>query len=249
MWYVYFYINPVDNQIFYIGKGNGNRCKSHLYRTSTWIKQGKPTNVRSLNLHLLRKISLIRDLGFEPIIEIIDYFENEKDALDREIYEISLRKESLCNITSGGEGATLPLESIEKIKLKRQEWLQSDAGLAWRKKISESRKGSGNPSFGKKEDEEHKKARMKNMLAKDRWNKGLKKDPRAKGHLKGALTHNAKKCRISNLKTNFILEEDSKSRLVKKLKELGIEISSSSIDRILALKKPIKDWWVEYVTD
>ena len=250
MWYVYIYKDPIDDSVFYVGKGKGNRHKSHLYRANTWLKQGKPSRCGSLNLHLTRKIVKIKESGFEPIVEIIASFENEQEAYDKEMSEIAIRKNSglsLCNLTDGGEGYNVSEEKRKTLGKKHGIWMQSEEGLAWRKSFSESRKGSGNPNFGKKENEEHKKARMKNMLAKERWNKGLKDDPRLKGPVKGSLSHNAKKCRATNLKTNFVIEEQSKSRLVRKLKELNCDICSSSGDTNLAANTPIKDWWVEYV--
>lgn len=250
MWYVYIYKDPIDDTIFYVGKGKENRCKSHLWKANTWVNQGKPSKCGSFNLHLIRKIVKIRESGFEPIIEIIASFENEQDAYNKEIFEIATRKNlgsNLCNLTNGGEGYSVSEEKRKVLGEKHRLWMKSEEGLAWRKSLSESRKGSGNPNFGKKEDEEHKKIRMKNLLTKERWNKGLKGDPRLKGPVKGSLSHNSKKCRATNLKMNFVVEEQSKSRMIRKLKELNCDISHSSIDRILATKKPIKGWWVEYV--
>lgn len=246
MWYVYFYRDPTNNSVFYIGKGKGNRCKDHLYRASTWDKQGRPSKCGSLNLHLIRKILKIRESGNEPIVEIIENFENEQDAYDREIYEIANRKESgLCNITSGGEGYRVEEEKRKIIGENHSKWMNSEEGLAWRKMMSESRKGIGNPNFGKKEEETHKIQRMKNFLAKPRWNKGLKGDPRAKGPA-GCVPWNAKKCRAKSVLTEQIIEAESKVKLVQKMKDLKIEISLSSVTRSIAQNRPISGWRFEY---
>lgn len=245
MWYVYFYKDPEDDSVFYVGKGKGNRHKTHLYRASTWVNQGKPTSCGSLNLHLIRKIVKIREHGNEPIIELIAYFDKEQDAYDREVLEILNRKSTLCNLTEGGEGFRVNEEKRKLMSENRKAWCESEAGLSWRKMMSESRKGTGNPAFGKKEDEHHKQDRMKNMLAKERWNKGLRGDSRSKGPLKGSLSHNSKKCRAINVVTNEIIEEKSLSRLAIKMKQSGHILSLSSINRVLAQKKPIKNWFVE----
>lgn len=246
MWYVYFYKDPRDNSIFYVGKGKNNRSRSHLYRASTWVKQGRPSPCGSLNLHLIRKIVKIREEGFEPIVEIVEKYEEEKDAYAREIQEISLRKETLCNLTEGGEGYRVSEERRKQVAQKHREWMQSESGIAWRKKFSESRKREGNPNFGKKEDEEHKKSRMKNFLEKERWNKGLKGDPRSKGPKPGSLPHNAKTCSAINVESGHVIVGESKIRLFKKMKELGIQISLSTISRALEEDVPKMGWRFTY---
>ena len=108
--------------------------------------------------------------------------------------------------------------------------------------MSESRKGSGNPQFGKKEDELHKKMRMKNFLAKEKWNKGLKGDSRLKGP-KGQLPYNAIHCIATHVTSKEVIEDESKSRLIKKMKELGIKISASAVERSMKFNRPTKSGW------
>lgn len=248
MWYVYFYIDPTDNCIFYIGKGHGTRSVSHLSRAKLWIKQGKPSKYGSLNIHLMRKISQLWDQNLEPIVEIFETFEIEEDAYSKEIEQITnYRSDKLCNISNGGEGLRPTKETIEKIQISRNLWLNSDAGILWRQNISESRKGKNNPQYGKVEDEEHKQKRMKNLLAKERWNKGLKNDPRCKGTPKGGLSWNAKKCRVTHVITGQQVEADSRQKLFQKLKTMNISLSGSSIARALVSSKITKNWRVEYV--
>lgn len=116
MWYVYFYRDPTDNCIFYIGKGHGTRSVSHLSRAKLWIKQGKPSKYGSLNIHLMRKISQLWDQNLEPIVEIFETFEIEEDAYSKEIEQITnYRSDKLCNISNGGEGLRPTKETIEKI--------------------------------------------------------------------------------------------------------------------------------------
>lgn len=56
-YYVYLYINPLDNSIFYVGKGKGNRVFEHLRN-----------NNESKKVNAIKKI---RANGKEPIIEIL----------------------------------------------------------------------------------------------------------------------------------------------------------------------------------
>jgi len=56
-YYVYVYINPLTNTIFYVGKGKGNRVFAHLYDTTEARK--------------VETITSIRAQGHEPRIEIV----------------------------------------------------------------------------------------------------------------------------------------------------------------------------------
>lgn len=69
-YYVYIYIDPSDNKIFYVGKGNGNRALSHLNDESESYKA--------------KKIKEIRAAGKEPRIEILRHGLDEKTAFNVE---------------------------------------------------------------------------------------------------------------------------------------------------------------------
>jgi hypothetical protein len=69
-YYVYLYINPLDNKIFYVGKGNGNRVLSHLNNEGDSDKA--------------RKIREIRAEGKQPRIEILRHGLDEKTAFNIE---------------------------------------------------------------------------------------------------------------------------------------------------------------------
>jgi len=58
IFYVYFYVNPIDGCIFYVGKGQGNRCYHHLHETDE--------NTENKYKHAV--IKGIRAKGFEPIV-------------------------------------------------------------------------------------------------------------------------------------------------------------------------------------
>ena len=100
-----------------------------------------------------------------------------------------------------------------------------------KQKMSESKLGEKNPMFGKKEDENHKAERMKNLLATPRWNKGLTKHDDARilklASWKGKTTVNALKCKLINKKTGEIWSADSLRKLAD-----NCPLSLASINRL-----------------
>ncbi|NPV57405.1 MAG: hypothetical protein HPY76_12140 [Anaerolineae bacterium] len=87
--YVYIYVNPADNQIFYIGKGEGNRALSHLDDQTDTPKT--------------RKIAELRKQGITPRIEILAHGLRDNDEAQRiEAACIDLiDKSNLTNIVRG----------------------------------------------------------------------------------------------------------------------------------------------------
>lgn len=95
IYYVYFHKRRSNGEIFYIGKGKGNRC---------FIKNGR-------NLHWK---NIVNSEGY--IIEIYKSNLSEQESLDIEVNLISIYK-PVCNFTSGGDGVK-GFEINEKIKEK-----------------------------------------------------------------------------------------------------------------------------------
>ena len=91
IYYVYKWIRLDTNQVFYIGKGHGNRYKDRSMRN------------RYFN-------NVVNKLGMENIvIEIIEDNLDEPTAFEREKYYIQFYKNKghkLTNMTSGGEGSS-----------------------------------------------------------------------------------------------------------------------------------------------
>jgi hypothetical protein len=94
-YYVYGLVNPIDNEIFYVGKGSGKRAYDHL-KPSGWGK----------NPHKLHKIKKIRSSGNQPYVIFLYENLDEDTAFKIEMMEIKrLRDSGVCltNMTDGGD--------------------------------------------------------------------------------------------------------------------------------------------------
>ena len=102
-YYVYLYVNPETNTIFYVGKGKGRRCLSHL--------DGKGKSPHGAIIRALRK------RGKEPRVEILIHgLKDEKMALAVEMAAISLMGlESLANTVRGHHSARRGRMSLDQV--------------------------------------------------------------------------------------------------------------------------------------
>jgi hypothetical protein len=97
-YYIYFHINPVKNEIFYVGKGKGRRAYDKKIRNRFWK-------------------NIVNKYGY--IINIAEEGLTEEQAHQRELFYIAkigrrdLGKGSLTNLTDGGEGASGAVRSDE----------------------------------------------------------------------------------------------------------------------------------------
>ncbi|XHC24411.1 hypothetical protein ABWH91_08885 [Phycisphaerales bacterium ac7] len=86
--YVYLYIDPRTEKVFYIGKGRGNRVFSHLRTQDDSEKT--------------RIISELRDLKLQPRIELLKYGLTEQEAFLVEATAIDLI--NVSNLTNAARG-------------------------------------------------------------------------------------------------------------------------------------------------
>lgn len=80
--YVYALINPIDDKIFYIGKGSGNRMYNHL-KNAKALQNGKKIS-RGCNLKLLNKINSIVNFGVKLKYDKVFESDNEDDVYSYE---------------------------------------------------------------------------------------------------------------------------------------------------------------------
>jgi hypothetical protein len=129
--FIYELLDPRSKEIRYVGKTNDpkHRYSQHLYCS----KYNKRTS------HCVSWIKSLLGIGLEPILEIKEEFNNERECFVREIEIISEYRNNgvrLTNLTDGGEGQSGRVVSEET-----------------RKKISNTKKLTPNPYLGKKRPE------------------------------------------------------------------------------------------------
>jgi hypothetical protein len=102
-YYVYIYSNPLTEEIFYVGKGKGDRVFSHLMDEKESEK--------------VRYIQSLKNQGLKPKIEILIHgIENEETALRVECAIIDLIGiNKLTNKQSGWKSATFGRMTLQQI--------------------------------------------------------------------------------------------------------------------------------------
>ncbi len=156
-YYVYAHINPLKNEIFYIGKGKDNRAYVKYNRSKWWKKT-------------------VNKYGY--IIDILEEELTEKQVIERERWYINrigrkdLGKGPLVNMTDGGEGS----EGYKYSKKTRKKMSNAKKG---KKHSEETRKkmcqNNGKGNLGKKLSEETRKKMSESKKGNIPWNKGITK--------------------------------------------------------------------------
>jgi hypothetical protein len=163
MYYVYGLIDPRNNQVFYIGKGMGDRAMSH-FRESALSSEG--------NTRKTAKIKKLKSLGYSPMIEF--YAQNiEDEELAYSIEASLIKKYGRIDYDKGGvltnvcednrppnhKGKTYSEiygEEKAKEQIRRRTKAQLEAGgygpskhtEETKAKISKKNKGKNNPRYG-----------------------------------------------------------------------------------------------------
>jgi hypothetical protein len=217
--YIYFHINPVKKEVFYVGKGYGNRAYSKKMRSNLW--------------HYT-----VNKYGYEIHIFKDNLTENEAFALERNYIKKLGRKDlglgPLINMTDGGDGASGIICS-EETKKKMSEshkgkntWTKgnkaSDETKAKMSKSQTGRKASEETKLklseshkGIKLSEETKEKISKSNTGKRHTEESKNKMSEArsgdKNHNFGKARSDETKQKISQAKKGKTLSEDTKIKM------------------------------------
>jgi len=151
-YYVYYLINPIDNLVFYIGKGFGDRMYKHYKNYRKGLLK---------NSNLRNKIETILENNMDIIyLKVFETFD-EKEAYLFEKNEIDkIGLDNLTNIVPGGVGGFFSISMSEKVSqsLRKSEKFQKSLRSKERiEKLKIANTGKNNPMYGKNITEEHKK--------------------------------------------------------------------------------------------
>lgn len=109
-YYVYLFIDPRDDKVFYIGKGKGNRINQHFLGVLDKKNKEKDT---------IKRIREIQNKNFKVETIILRHGLSEKEALEVESAVIDLLgKENLTNIVKGYHSEDRGIMSLSDIKIK-----------------------------------------------------------------------------------------------------------------------------------
>ena len=176
-YYIYLYIDPRDYQVFYVGKGKGNRKNAHL-RPSLLTKRSSKNS----------RIKAILAAGLVPSIVVVEDHLTHAESLNRERWWISLfGLKNLTNKTSGGQGVAglksfLGRKHTEEAKEKirqsklgpRNPMYGKSPSAATRLKMSQRMAGKNHPLWGKSRPTEVRQ-KISDSLSGCEWSEGDKK--------------------------------------------------------------------------
>jgi hypothetical protein len=174
-YYVYELVDPRNDSVFYVGKGSGDRA----YRHERNVRHNNQRQKKS-NPKLFNKISSIVHTGSSVVVRIVEHFNTEDEAYEKEAELVAqYGLSNLTNLVHGGRGGMSgevhPFFGRKRpehsAKLKGRQMSQdtkdriSEAWTAERKaQHSQSMAGDRNPFAGKKHSEST-KARISKALS------------------------------------------------------------------------------------
>jgi len=120
-YYIYFHINPLKNEVFYVGRGCGNRAYVKRNRNKYWN-------------------NTVNKYGY--IIDLVEIELTWQESIDREVFYINkIGIDNLTNMTIGGEGSKGHIqETIQKMCIARRKRKSTPHTEETKKKMSLARR-------------------------------------------------------------------------------------------------------------
>lgn len=223
-YYVYVLINSLDNKIFYVGKGTGDRVDRHI----------KLANSGS-TLYVHKKIRKILGNNGTVIPEIVFKTDLESKALEKEVELIAFYgRKNLTNLTDGGEGSSGFKHSVAS--LRKQSLIKLGKKLSKESiaKRQETRKLKNIPAWnkGKKMPPEFCIKVSKGGLGKVPWNKGIT--------LPDAMRKNISKALMGHKVSDRSLDTFLKMAKKPKTEEHKLKLSVSNSGRVLSKERRLQ---------
>jgi len=229
--YIYFHINPLKNEVFYVGKGCGDRAydtKRNKFWCNTVNKYGEP------------KVVIVRDNISEKYAFLLE------KAYIKIFGRRDLNEGTLVNLTDGGDGISGYKHTDKAI----QKISESNIGNTYRtgilnseetrKKISKSLKGHKQSVETKNKISNTKKD---NTYISKEHKKKISESLKGNKNCLGLNRSEETKEKISNTLKGNIISEEIKSKISKGMlgKNLGKNLSEETKKKISKAKKG-KKW-------
>lgn len=170
--YSYVYVDPRNDEPFYVGKGKRDRAYAHLKGSHNQLVE--------------RKINKIRATGQEPLVGIVETSTEEfAFMLEQGLIKLLGRKDNgtgiLCNFTDGGEGSTGVVCSEEhkrKVSEKLKGIVRGPMSEEHKQKMIASKKANHVTKIWMHKEDEQTKVRLEDIAkyVANGWSKGTTKN-------------------------------------------------------------------------
>lgn len=200
--YIYFHINPIKQEVFYVGKGHGNRAYSKGMRNSLWH-------------------NTINKYGYEIKIEHDNLTEEESFKLEKFYIQKFGRKDlklgPLVNMTDGGDGVSGIICSEETKKKMSEAHKGKNTWTTGTKASEETKFKMSKSQSGRKTTDETKKKISESHKGIKRSKETIKKMSKsrsgAKNHNFGKERSEETKRKIGDANRGRVLSEETKIKM------------------------------------
>jgi hypothetical protein len=227
-YYVYHYIDPFNNEVFYVGQGKGKRYMCHLKA----VIQNKVNDYEGISNQKFKRIKQIVDSGLEPIIVKTNENLSKDEALFIEhamilsYGRVDLGTGRLLNLTNGYEfthNAKYIQPSPAAISEGKKRFYESEEGQKNKEYLSSLYKGVkiGSPEEWLGEERGSALRKIRSINAKNNPNFLYQDIIGEKNPFYGKTHTDETKQKIREARTGSNVSDETKSKISKGLKERG----------------------------